>query len=32
MPKDTISGPDMELEGKEFYTTVTVDFTEPFSG
>ena len=24
MPKDPIIGPDMELEGKEFYITVTV--------
>jgi len=24
MPKEKITGPDMELEGKEFYITVTV--------
>lgn len=27
MPGHTISGPDMALEGKEFYVTVTVSFT-----
>jgi len=28
MPRDTINGPDMELEGKEFIITVTLNKTE----